>query len=43
VISAYTTPFIAAPLYALFRQNEPEIARRDKRVLEARAKSTVAA
>lgn len=43
VISAYTTPFIAAPLYALFRQNEPEIARRDKRVLEARAKSTVVA
>ncbi|MGV3711351.1 protein translocase subunit SecF [Pseudolysinimonas sp.] len=42
VISAYTTPFIAAPLYARFRQNEPEIARRDKRVLEARAKARVA-
>jgi protein-export membrane protein SecF len=43
VIGAYTTPFIAAPLYALFRENEPEIARRDKRVLEARAKQSVAA
>lgn len=41
VIGAYTTPFIAAPLYALFRENEPEIARRDKRILEARAKATV--
>jgi len=43
VIGAYTTPFIAAPLYALFRENEPEIARRDKRVLEARAKQSVTA
>jgi preprotein translocase subunit SecF len=43
IISAYTTPFIAAPLYARFRQNEVEIARRDKRVLEARAKATVSA
>lgn len=38
VIGAYTTPFVAAPLYALFRENEPEIARRDKRVIEAREK-----
>lgn len=43
VIGAYTTPFIAAPLYALFRENEPEIARRDKRVLDAREKNAVAA
>lgn len=43
VIGAYTTPFIAAPLYATFRHNEPEIARRDKRILEARAKSAVSA
>jgi preprotein translocase subunit SecF len=44
VIGAYTTPFIAAPLYAMFRQNEVEIARRDKRILDARelrAKRTV--
>ncbi len=41
VIGAYTTPFIAAPLYALFRENEPEIARRDKRTIELRAKSAV--
>ena len=41
VIGAYTTPFIAAPLYAMFRQNEVEIARRDKRVVEAREKRAV--
>jgi preprotein translocase subunit SecF len=41
VIGAYTTPFIAAPLYAAFRANEPEIARRDKRTLELREKSAV--
>jgi len=41
VIGAYTTPFIAAPLYAAFRANEPEIARRDKRTLELREKSSV--
>jgi preprotein translocase subunit SecF len=39
VIGAYTTPFVAAPLYAWFRVGEPEIARRDKRVLEAREKA----
>lgn len=43
VIGAYTTPFIAAPLYAAFRANEPEIARRDKRTLELREKSSVSA
>ena len=43
VIGAYTTPFIAAPLYAMFRQNEVEIARRDKRIVDAREKSRVAA
>jgi preprotein translocase subunit SecF len=43
VIGAYTTPFIAAPLYAAFRANEPEIARRDKRTLELREKSAVPA
>lgn len=43
VIGAYTTPFIAAPLYAMFRQNEVEIARRDKRIVEARQKRAVSA
>jgi preprotein translocase subunit SecF len=43
VIGAYTTPFIAAPLYAMFRENEPEIARRDKRTIELRAKASVPA
>jgi protein-export membrane protein, SecD/SecF family len=43
IIGTYSTPFVAAPLYVLFRENEEKIARRDKRVLEARAKSTVAA
>ena len=39
VIGAYTTPFVAAPLYALFREREVEIARRDKRILDAREKA----
>lgn len=43
VIGAYTTPFIAAPLYAAFRSGEPEIARRDKRTLDLREKSAVSA
>lgn len=40
VIGTYSTPFIAAPLYALFRHNEPEIAKQDKRTLEQRAKAS---
>jgi preprotein translocase subunit SecF len=39
IIGTYSTPFVAAPLYALFRQNEPVIAERDKRTMTLRAKS----
>jgi preprotein translocase subunit SecF len=39
LIGTYSTPFIAAPLYVLFRQGEPRIAQRDKRTLTLRAKS----
>jgi preprotein translocase subunit SecF len=40
LIATYSTIFVAAPLYALFRQNEPEIKKRDERILEARRRST---
>jgi preprotein translocase subunit SecF len=39
VIGTYSTPFVASPLYVLFRQGEAAIAKRDKRVLDLRAKS----
>jgi preprotein translocase subunit SecF len=39
LVATYSTIFVAAPLYALFRQNEPEIQKRDARVLEARKRS----
>jgi len=43
LIGTYSTPFVASPLYALFRQGEPKIAARDKRAMQLRAKSLVAA
>ncbi|HEX7834873.1 MAG TPA: protein translocase subunit SecF, partial [Pseudolysinimonas sp.] len=39
LIGTYSTPFIAAPLYTLFREREETIATRDKRTLALRAKS----
>lgn len=39
LIATYSTIFVAAPLYALFRQNEPEIRKRDARILEARQRA----
>ncbi|MBX3194215.1 MAG: protein translocase subunit SecF [Schumannella sp.] len=39
LIGTYSTPFVAAPLYALFREHEPDIAARDKRTLGIRARS----
>jgi len=39
LIGTYSTPFVAAPLYVIFREKEEKIARRDKRVLELREKS----
>jgi preprotein translocase subunit SecF len=43
LIGTYSTPFVASPLYATFRQGEEAIRKRDKRVLAQRAKSAVAA
>lgn len=36
IIAAYSTLFVAAPLYSLFREREPNLVARDQRVLEAR-------
>lgn len=43
LIGTYSTPFVASPLYATFRQGEDAIRKRDKRVLAQRSKSAVAA
>jgi preprotein translocase subunit SecF len=42
LVATYSTIFVAAPLYALFREREPEIAKRDKRILATRARSGAA-
>jgi len=39
LVATYSTIFVAAPLYALFRQNEPNIKKRDARVLAARSRA----
>ncbi|WP_127475092.1 protein translocase subunit SecF [Microbacterium sulfonylureivorans] len=36
IVAAYSTIFVAAPLYSLLRENEPAIKARDERVLTAR-------
>ncbi len=41
IVAAYSTLFVAAPLYSLMRENEPEIKARDARILEARERATV--
>lgn len=43
IVAAYSTLFVAAPLYSLFREREPKIVARDKRVAMARAKAGVPA
>jgi len=37
IVAAYSTLFVAAPLYSLLRENEPAIKARDERVRAARA------
>ena len=37
IVAAYSTIFVAAPLYSLLRENEPDIKTRDERVIAARA------
>jgi preprotein translocase subunit SecF len=39
LVATYSTLFVAAPLYAAFRQNEPEILAHDKKVLQARERA----
>jgi 8-oxo-dGTP pyrophosphatase MutT (NUDIX family) len=39
LVGTYSTIFVAAPLYANFRHNEPRIAKHDKRVLQARERA----
>jgi preprotein translocase subunit SecF len=36
IVAAYSTIFVASPLYSLLRENEPAIKDRDRRVLDAR-------
>jgi len=43
VIGTYSTPFIASPLYVLFREREPQIVQRDKNTLALREKAAVRA
>src|SRR6478735_5663361 len=42
IVAAYSTIFVAAPLYSLLRENEPAIKTRDERVLAARERAVVA-
>ncbi|MBW9095188.1 protein translocase subunit SecF [Microbacterium jejuense] len=37
IVAAYSTLFVASPLYSLLRENEPAIKARDQRVTDARA------
>lgn len=37
IVAAYSTIFVASPLYSLLRENEPAIKARDQRVIAARA------
>ncbi|TDN92931.1 protein translocase subunit SecF [Microbacterium sp. BK668] len=43
IVAAYSTIFVAAPLYSLLRENEPLVKARDERVLTARERAVVPA
>lgn len=43
IVAAYSTLFVAAPLYSLLRENEPVIVARDARVREDREKALASA
>ncbi len=43
VVGTYSTPFIASPLYVLFREKEPKIAQRDRNTLALRDKAALPA
>ncbi len=40
IVAAYSTLFVAAPLYSLLRENEPALKARDARTLSARERAT---
>jgi preprotein translocase subunit SecF len=41
IVAAYSTLVVAAPLYSLFRENEPDVKARDARALAARERAGV--
>ena len=41
IVAAYSTLFVAAPLYSLLRENEPDLKARDARVLALRERAAV--
>ncbi len=41
IVAAYSTLFVAAPLYSLFRENEKQLTTRDARVLAARERAVL--
>ncbi|MGP3536691.1 protein translocase subunit SecF [Microbacterium sp. RD1] len=43
IVAAYSTLFVAVPLYALLREGEPVVKERDRRVVEARTRAGVPA
>ncbi|MET0735468.1 MAG: protein translocase subunit SecF [Microbacterium sp.] len=43
IVAAYSTIFVAAPLYSLLRENEPAVKARDERVIAARERAVVPA
>ncbi|MAO36798.1 MAG: protein translocase subunit SecF [Zunongwangia sp.] len=43
IVAAYSTLFVAAPLYSLFRENEPDMKARDEKVRESRERAGVPA
>ncbi|KHK97374.1 preprotein translocase subunit SecF [Microbacterium mangrovi] len=43
IVAAYSTLFVAAPLYSLFREGEPKITAHDKKVLQIRERAGVPA
>ncbi len=43
IVAAYSTLFVASPLFSLLREGEPEIKARDARVLESRQRAAVSA
>src|SRR3546814_767668 len=43
IVAAYSTLFVAAPLYSRLRENEPAIKERDARVIQARERAGIPA